>query len=88
LFQLVADRAEREEDRGKTLDAKITALLAGVVTFIGFSFRLQSTPWSTGAALIYFIPLGFLTRRLDVATILTAAATLIVLVTQFVVVLR
>jgi len=62
------DRAEREEDRGKMLDAKITALLAGVVTFIGFSFRLQATPWSAGTALLYLIPLGvlfsaFMTKR-------------------------
>jgi hypothetical protein len=68
LYQIVAERAEREEDRGKTLDAKITALLAGVVTFIGFSFRMQATPWTTGAALIYCVPLGlllsaFMTKR-------------------------
>lgn len=139
LYQLVADRAEREEDRGKTLDAKITALLAGVVTFIGFSFRMQATSWTTGAALIYCVPLGVLlsafmtkrgaisptaeslvtffpqyptttlrdavlamerscrrndrandtkTRRLDVATVMTAVATMIVLVSQFIVALR
>ena len=139
LYQLVDDRAKREEERGKTLDAKITALLAGAVAFIGFTFRLQSTPWSAATALLYIIPLGcllsaFMTkpgriaptpeslvtffpqypettlrdavlamerscrendhindtkiRRLDLATILTAAATTIVLITQFVVALR
>jgi cell division protein FtsW (lipid II flippase) len=60
----VADRAEREDDRNKALDAKITALLAGVVAFIGFSFRLQVSSWSAIAALLYLGPLGFLLAAL------------------------
>lgn len=42
------------------IDAKITALLAGIVAFMGFSFRFQLKGWSTGSALIYVVPLGFL----------------------------
>jgi hypothetical protein len=30
------------------------------VAFIGFSFRLQLKGWSTGAAFLYLVPLGFL----------------------------
>jgi hypothetical protein len=62
LYELLSERAEREEDRSKAIDAKATALLAGVVAFIGFSSRLQSTPLSAGAALLYCIPLAFLVR--------------------------
>jgi hypothetical protein len=136
---MIVDRAEREEDFGKAIDAKITALLAGVVAFIGFSFRLQLKGWSGGAALVYLVPLGFLlsafmtklgplapsvdavetffpqypastlkkaaravasacrtnqrindrkASRLELATLLTAAATAVVLVVQFIVSLR
>jgi hypothetical protein len=60
LYEIVTDRSKREEDRGKALDAKITALLAGAVAFIGFTFRLQFTPWSAVTGLLYVIPLGFL----------------------------
>jgi hypothetical protein len=60
LYGVIVERAVREEDLAKTLDAKITALLAGVVGFIGFSFRLPVSPWSAGSTLIYLIPLGFL----------------------------
>jgi hypothetical protein len=124
---------------GKAIDAKITALLAGIVAFIGFSLRLQLKGWSTGSALIYLVPLGFLlsafmtrrgalapsveafetffpeypvttvkkavgavasacrtnqrvnkrkSSRLELATLLTAAATAIVLAVQFAVSLR
>jgi hypothetical protein len=54
------ERIEREEDRGKTLDSKVTSLLSGVVAFIGFSFRVNVSVWSAGAALHYIIPLIFL----------------------------
>lgn len=64
LYGLVLERAEREEDRGKTLDSKVTTLLGGVVAFIGFSFRINASAWSTGAALLYFIPLVFLLSAL------------------------
>jgi Ca2+/Na+ antiporter len=57
---LVLERTEREEDRGKTLDSKVTTLLGGVVAFIGFSFRVNASVWSAGAALLYFIPLAVL----------------------------
>lgn len=60
LYSLVLERIERAEDRGKTLDAKVTALLGGVVAFIGFSFRGNVSIWTAGAALLYVIPLGFL----------------------------
>jgi hypothetical protein len=60
LYEIVADRAEREEDRGKSLDAKITALLAGIVAFIGFMVRLPLTPLNAGTALVYVVPLAFL----------------------------
>lgn len=60
LYSLVLERIEREEDRGKTLDSKVTSLLSGVVAFIGFSFRVNVSVWSAGAALLYIIPLIFL----------------------------
>lgn len=60
LYSLVLERVERAEDRGKTLDAKVTSLLGGVVAFIGFSFRGNVPGWSAAAALLYIIPLGFL----------------------------
>jgi hypothetical protein len=68
LYGLVLERTEREEDRGKTLDAKVTTLLGGVVAFIGFSFRVNASVWGAGAALLYFIPLvvlfdALLTKR-------------------------
>lgn len=136
---MIVDRAEREEEFGKAVDAKITALLAGIVAFMGFSFRLQLNGWNIGSALIYLVPLGlllsaFMTRRgpiapsvealetffpqypvstmkkavgaastacrtnqrindrkanrLDIATVLTAAATAIVLAVQLAVSLR
>ena len=60
LYGLVVERREREEDRGKAIDAKVTSLLAGVVAFIGFSFRLQSSVWIAACALLYLVPLAFL----------------------------
>lgn len=35
-------------------------MLAGIVAFIGFSFRLQYTPLNAATALSYCVPLGFL----------------------------
>jgi hypothetical protein len=134
LYELLSERVTREEDRGKGIDAKATAMLAGIVAFIGFSFRLQYTAFSTAAALLYCVPLSFLlsvflaerpaiapspeslvtffpqyptetlrkaiaaverscragirvnatkARRLDIATILMALTTVVVLVVQF-----
>ena len=47
-------------------------MLAGIAAFIGFSFRLQYTPFSAAAALLYCVPLGFLlsifsTARAEIA---------------------
>jgi cell division protein FtsW (lipid II flippase) len=64
LYSLILERTEREEDRGKLLDAKVTSLLGGVVAFIGFSFRVNVSAWSSGAALLYIIPLAFLLSAL------------------------
>jgi Ca2+/Na+ antiporter len=139
LYDVIVDRAEREEDLGKAIDAKITALLAGIVAFMGFSFRLQLKGWNTGSALVYLVPLAFLlsafmtkrgalapsvdafetffpqypvstvkkavgavasacrtnqrinerkASRLEIATLLTAGATAVVLVVQFAISLR
>lgn len=60
LYELVRDRYEREEERIKSLDGKLTALLAGVVASIGFSFRAQVSAASAGAALLYLVPLGLI----------------------------
>lgn len=57
LYGLVLDRLEREEERGKSLDGKLAALLAGVVASIGFSFRVQANIVSAGAAVLYLVPL-------------------------------
>jgi len=46
------------------LDAKVTSLLGGVVAFIGFSFRVNVSAWSSGAALLYIFPLAFLLSAL------------------------
>jgi hypothetical protein len=56
----VLDRFEREEERVKSLDGKLAALLAGVVASIGFSFRAQLNVASAGAAMLYLIPLGLI----------------------------
>jgi hypothetical protein len=56
----VLDCCEREDDRGKALDAKMTTLIAGVLALIGFAFRSGPTPWSTAAAVMAFVPLVFL----------------------------
>jgi len=60
LYKLVHDRYVRNEDRGKHLDAKLAALLTGVVAAIGFSFRLNTTVVSAAIALLYLVPLGFI----------------------------
>jgi hypothetical protein len=57
LYDLVLDRFSREEDRGRHLDGKLGALLAGVVASIGFSFRTNTTVAAAVAALLYLIPL-------------------------------
>lgn len=60
LYDLVLDRFEREEERVKSLDGKLAALLAGVVASIGFSFRAQLNAASAGAAMLYLIPLALI----------------------------
>jgi hypothetical protein len=57
LYSLILDRYEREEDRGKSIDAKITASIAGVTAFIGFSTRVQPTVFNAAESLFYLIPL-------------------------------
>jgi hypothetical protein len=56
----VLDRCEREDDRGKSIDAKITALIAGVMAFIGFSARLPVSPWTAVETIVFLVPLGVL----------------------------
>lgn len=60
LYDLVLDRFEREEERVKSLDGKLAALLAGVVASIGFSFRAQLNVASAGAAMLFLIPLALI----------------------------
>ncbi len=54
------DRFEREEERVKSLDGKLAAVLAGVVASIGFSFRAQLNVANAGAAMLYLVPLGLI----------------------------
>ncbi len=60
MYGLVLERIERDEDYRRSLESKLTSLLSGVVAFIGFSFRVNISPWTAGAALLYIVPLGFL----------------------------
>lgn len=60
LYELVQERVEREQDRGRGFDSKIAALLAGVVASIGFSFRVNPSPLTTWATALYVVPLFFL----------------------------
>jgi hypothetical protein len=57
LYELVRARFTREEDRGKSLDAKFAVLLTGVVASIGFSFRTTITPVTAAVTILYLIPL-------------------------------
>ena len=54
------DRYTRNEDRGKHVDAKLAALLSGVVAAIGFSFRLNANLVNAATALLYLVPLAFI----------------------------
>jgi hypothetical protein len=54
------EHCEREDERGKAIDAKITSVLAGVIAFIGFSIRAQSSLWTAVETLVYLVPLGVL----------------------------
>jgi hypothetical protein len=56
----VRARFTREEERGKTLDAKFAVLLTGVVASIGFSFRTTITPITAAVTILYLIPLFFI----------------------------
>lgn len=72
LYELVRERLAREEDRGKSLDAKLATLLTGVVAAIGFSFRLNPTVVTTATAFLYLLPLvliaaAFTTRLTELA---------------------
>jgi hypothetical protein len=74
LYELARNRLAREEDRGKTLDAKLATLLTGVVAAIGFSFRLTPTRVMTGTAFLYLLPLvliaaAFATKLIDLVII-------------------
>lgn len=64
-FDLMRDRVEREEDRGKSLDGKTANLIAGIVASIGFSLRVSGSALSNFAAMLYIVPLItlFLTFR-------------------------
>jgi hypothetical protein len=57
LYELVRARFTREEERGKTLDAKFAVLLTGVVASIGFSFRTTITAVTAAVTILYLIPL-------------------------------
>ncbi|HTD36075.1 MAG TPA: hypothetical protein VK669_01080 [Candidatus Limnocylindrales bacterium] len=72
LYEIVRDRLARQEDRGKSLDAKLATLLTGVVAAIGFSFRLSPSLVTTGTAFLYLLPLvliasAFSTKLSDLA---------------------
>ena len=60
LYELAAAQLDREEDNGRTIDAKAATLFAGVVASIGFSFRLNETLAVAVGALLYLIPLMLL----------------------------
>jgi hypothetical protein len=60
LYSLVAAQLDREDDRGRAMDAKLATLLAGVVAGIGFSFRATSSVITSIAALLYTIPLALI----------------------------
>ncbi|HTD38645.1 MAG TPA: hypothetical protein VK669_14130 [Candidatus Limnocylindrales bacterium] len=60
LYALVRDCCDREEDRGKALDAKLTTLIAGVTALIGFALHSALSPWSSVAAVFGIVPLGCL----------------------------
>lgn len=64
LYEIIREQTEREENRGRALDTTVTALLGGVVAFIGFSLRASESEWSAAAALLYFIPLLVLGQAL------------------------
>jgi hypothetical protein len=57
LYSLVLQCCEREEERGKALDGKITTSIAGVTALIGFAIRSPSSPLGASAALLAVIPL-------------------------------
>jgi hypothetical protein len=60
LYQLVLDRFEREVERGRTLDAKLAALFAGVIASIGFSFNASVSVVTAAAAVLYIVPLALI----------------------------
>jgi hypothetical protein len=60
LYDLVHDRYVRNEERGKALDAKLAALLTGVVAATGFSFRLNASFVNAITALLYLAPLALI----------------------------
>ncbi|MDB5069296.1 MAG: hypothetical protein JWM87_407 [Candidatus Eremiobacteraeota bacterium] len=60
LYELIHDRFVRGEERGKSVDAKLAALLTGVVAAIGFSFRINLSVISAAITLFYFVPLALI----------------------------
>jgi hypothetical protein len=58
LYDLAREQFVHDEERGKSLDAKLAALLTGVIAAIGFSFRVNTTTVSTITALLYLVPLA------------------------------
>jgi hypothetical protein len=56
----VLDRYGHEDDRGKSIDAKITALIAGVLAFIGLSARFPVSLWTAVETIVFLAPLGVL----------------------------
>lgn len=61
-FELMRDRVEREEDRGKGLDGKIATVLAGITASIGFSLRINAHPATYAVTFLYMLPLIWLFR--------------------------
>jgi hypothetical protein len=49
-----------EAERGKSVDAKLAALLTGVVAAIGFSFRINVNVISAAITMFYFVPLALI----------------------------
>lgn len=60
LYELIHDRFVRGEERGKSVDAKLAALLTGMVAAIGFSFRINVNVISAAITLFYFVPLALI----------------------------
>jgi hypothetical protein len=60
LYSIVLDRCQAEDERGRSLDSKLTSLIAGVVAFIGLSSRFPPSVVNAEETLLYLIPLSVL----------------------------